>query len=68
MKFNLNKIFPFLSIRKKLIIAFALLSSIPLFILGIVGIYISWQSMREIAVENLTPLRFYHLFLFLFWV
>ena len=54
MKFNLNKIFPFLSIRKKLIIAFALLSSIPLFILGIVGIYISWQSMREIAVENLT--------------
>ena len=54
MKFNLNKIFPFLSIRKKMIIAFALLSSIPLFILGIVGIYISWQSMREIAVENLT--------------
>lgn len=54
MRFNLNKIFPFLSIRKKLIIAFALLSSIPLFIFGVVGIYISWQSMREIAVENLT--------------
>jgi PAS domain S-box-containing protein len=54
MRFNLNKIFPFLSIRKKLIIAFALLSSIPLLIFGLVGTYISWQSMREVAIENIT--------------
>ena len=54
MKYSLNKIIPFLSLRKKLIIAFALLSTIPLLIFGIVGIYKSMDSMREIALENLS--------------
>jgi len=54
MKYSLNKIIPFLSLRKKLIIAFALLSTIPLLIFGIVGIYKSMESMREIALENLS--------------
>lgn len=54
MNYSLNKIIPFLSLRKKLIIAFALLSTIPLLIFGIVGIYKSMESMREIALENLS--------------
>ncbi len=54
MNFRLNKIIPFLSIRKKLIIAFALLSTIPLLFFGVVGIYQSMESMRKIALENLS--------------
>lgn len=53
-RFNLNKIFPFFSLRIKLIIAFALLSAIPLIIVGIVGIQNSVNKMQEIALENLT--------------
>lgn len=54
MNYSYNKIIPFLSLRKKLIIAFALLSTIPLLIFGMVGIYKSMESMREIALENLS--------------
>lgn len=51
---NIDKVLPFFSLRKKLIVAFVLLSSIPLIIFGIVGMYTSLQSMREIALENLS--------------
>ena len=54
IKINLNKIFPFLPLKFKLIIAFALLSSVPLFIVGIIGIYNNIDKMREIALENLS--------------
>lgn len=54
MNFNLNKLFPFLSIRKKLIIAFSLLSFIPLSVIGIIGVYNNYKSMKDIALENLT--------------
>jgi PAS domain S-box-containing protein len=50
---NLNKIFSFLSIRTKLIIAFSLLSFIPLAIIGIIGVYNNINTMRETALENL---------------
>jgi PAS domain S-box-containing protein len=53
MKFNLNKLFPFLSIRKKLIIAFSLLSFIPLSVIGVIGIYINLTSMHNNALDNL---------------
>ena len=53
-KFNINKIFPFLPLKIKLIIAFAMLSSIPLLIVGIIGISNSIERMREIALENLS--------------
>ena len=54
MNFNLNKLLPFLSLRRKLLIAFSLLSLVPLFVMGVVGVYYSIQSMREIALENLS--------------
>lgn len=50
---NLNKIFPWLSIRSKLLIAFAGLSVLPLTLVGIYGIRSNVQTMREIALENL---------------
>jgi PAS domain S-box-containing protein len=53
MNFNLNKLFPFLSIRKKLIIAFSMLSFIPLLVIGIIGVYNNYKSMKDIALENL---------------
>jgi PAS domain S-box-containing protein len=53
MKINLNKLFPFLSIRKKMIIAFSLLSFVPLIIIGMVGIYINVNSMYKTAMVNL---------------
>lgn len=53
MKFNLNKLFPFLSIRKKLIIAFSLLSFVPLCVIGSIGIYINLNSMYNNALDNL---------------
>lgn len=54
MKFNINKFFTFLSIRKKLIIAFSLLSSVPILIFGIIGIFSTLNNMREVALENLS--------------
>ena len=53
MNLNINKVLPFLSLRKKLIIAFSLLSSIPLLTFGIVGLYNNIELMRKIAIENL---------------
>ncbi len=53
MKFNLNKLFPFLSIQKKLIIAFSLLSFVPLSVIGVIGIYINLNSMYNNALDNL---------------
>ena len=50
---NLNTIFPWLSIRSKLLIAFAGLSILPLSLVGIHGIRSNVQTMREIALENL---------------
>jgi len=54
LKYNINKLFPFLSLRTKLIIAFALLSAIPLIIVGVLGINSSVDKMREIALDNLS--------------
>lgn len=54
MKFNINKFFTFLSIRKKLIIAFSLLSSVPILIFGIIGIFSTLNNMRDVAFENLS--------------
>jgi PAS domain S-box-containing protein len=51
---NVNKIIPWLSIRSKLIIAFAGLSIIPVLLLGIHGIFSNVSMMKEIAYENLT--------------
>lgn len=53
MKFNINKLFPFLSIRKKLIIAFSLLSFVPLSVIGVIGIYINLTAMYKNALDNL---------------
>lgn len=51
---NLNKIFPWLSIRYKLIIAFAGLSVLPVVLVGLHSIFSNVQMMKEIAYENLT--------------
>lgn len=53
MKVNLNKLFPFLSIRKKLIIAFTLLSFIPLTVIGLIGLYNNILTLEQSALENL---------------
>jgi len=52
--FNVNKIFPWLSIRSKLIIAFAGLSVIPLILVGLHGIFSNINMMEKFALENLT--------------
>ena len=51
---NLNRIFPWLSIRSKLLIAFAGLSILPLTFVGIYGILSNVRTMQEIALENLS--------------
>ncbi len=53
MKFNLNKLLPFLNIRKKLIIAFSLLSFVPLILIGSIGLYVNITSMYDNALNNL---------------
>ncbi len=53
MNFNSNKWFPFLSIRKKLIITFTPLSFVPLSVIGIISISHTIKLMREIAYQNL---------------
>jgi PAS domain S-box-containing protein len=50
---NLNKLFPFLAIRTKLIVAFSMLSFIPLAIIGTFAIYNSISSMHKKALDNL---------------
>lgn len=52
--FNINKLFSWLSIRSKLIIAFAGLSAVPVALLGLHGIFSNVEMMKEIAYENLT--------------
>lgn len=51
---NLNKIFPWLSIRNKLLIAFAGLSILPLAFVGIYSIVTNVSMMREFALADLT--------------
>ena len=48
-----NKLFPWLSIRSKLIIAFAGLSLLPIIIVGMHGIVTNTKMMKQIAVQNL---------------
>ncbi len=50
---SINKLFTYLSIRKKLIIAFSLLSIFPLLVVGILGISHNISVMRQVAFENL---------------
>jgi len=54
MKFNFNKLFPFLNIRKKLIIAFTMLSFIPLTVIGLIGLYNNTATLEQAALENLS--------------
>jgi PAS domain S-box-containing protein len=49
----INKIFPWLSIRSKLIIAFVGLSIVPLVLVGIHSIFSNVRMMENIAIENL---------------
>ena len=51
---NLNKLFPWLSIRNKLLIAFAGLSFLPLTFVGIYSVMTNVRMMREIALGELT--------------
>src|SRR5574341_527893 len=51
---SLNKIFPWLSIRSKLIIAFAGLSIIPVALVGLHGVFSNIKMMKGIAYENLS--------------
>lgn len=50
---NINKFFKYISIRRKLIVAFTLLSVLPLLIVGIFGIIHNISNMHKIALENL---------------
>ncbi|MGB2867874.1 MAG: ATP-binding protein [Bacteroidota bacterium] len=54
MMVNLNKIFPWLSIRNKLLIAFAALSILPLTFVGIYSILSNMRLMKAVALEELT--------------
>ncbi len=54
MKFNFNKLFPFLNIRNKLIIAFTLLSFVPLTVIGLIGLYNNIATLEQAALENLS--------------
>jgi PAS domain S-box-containing protein len=51
---NLNKIFPWLSIRNKLLIAFAALSILPLLFVGVYSILSNVQMMKKVALQQLT--------------
>ncbi len=50
---ELNKLFPWLSIRSKLIIAFVGLSILPIILVGIYGIISNTKSMKANAVQKL---------------
>ena len=49
---NLNKLFPFLSIRRKLTIAFVAFSLLSLAVFGLYGYFWSVRALREEAVER----------------
>ncbi len=51
---NLNKFFPWLSIRNKLLIAFAGLSILPLAFVGVYSILSNVRLMRSVALGELT--------------
>ena len=51
---RLRNILPWLSIRAKLIIAFAGLSVIPVALVGLHGVFSNAKMMKQIAFENLT--------------
>lgn len=51
---KLNRIFPWLSIRNKLLIAFAGLSILPLTLVGIYNILSTERLMRRVAFQELT--------------
>ena len=51
---HLKNILPWLSIRAKLIIAFAGLSVIPVALVGLHGVFSNAKMMKQIAFENLT--------------
>jgi PAS domain S-box-containing protein len=53
MRVNINKLFSFLSLKKKLVIAFVALSIAPLLIIGSYSVYSNVKTMREIALENI---------------
>jgi PAS domain S-box-containing protein len=52
MAININKLFTFLSIKKKLVIAFVGLCIVPLLIVGFYSAYLNVTTMQETAVEN----------------
>lgn len=54
MNLNVNKLFPFLSIRSKLIIAFTLLSFLPLSVIGLIGLSLNIRTLDRIAMDDLT--------------
>ena len=51
---NLNKLFPWLSIRYKLIIAFAGLSVLPVVLVSVWSILSNVRALKQVAYENLT--------------
>lgn len=51
---NLRSIFPWLSIRNKLLIAFAGLSILPLTLVGVYNIISTVHLMRQVALQELT--------------
>ncbi len=53
MRLNPNKLFRWLSIRTKLIIAFTSLSIIPLLLVGVYSVISNARALEEVAVENL---------------
>mgnify|MGYP001565963864 CR=1 FL=1 len=53
MHFNPNKLFRWLSIRTKLIIAFTSLSVIPLLLVGVYSVSSNSRALEQVAVENL---------------
>ena len=53
MHFNPNKLFRWLSIRTKLIIAFTSLSILPLLLVGVYSVLSNARALEEVAVENL---------------
>ena len=54
MALNLSRLFPRLSIRSKLIFAFAGLSVLPLILVGLHGVFSNAKLMENNAFENLT--------------
>lgn len=51
---NLNSLFPWMSIRTKLIIAFVGLSLLPLLVVGVYAVQMKVNMMEENALQNLT--------------